>query len=65
MKLKHAFLLLVVGLGLGVLGALWKIMHYTYADVLLIASLTLNLVAVILGIYKILSHPKVKGFLNN
>lgn len=64
MKLKHTLLLLIAGLGLGVLGALWKILHYPYADILILASLTLNLVAVLIGLYKIVSHPKVKAVLN-
>lgn len=64
MKAKHAVLLFVLGLCLDFVGALFKILHWPYADVLLIAGMTLKVVGALLFAYKLLRHPKVKEFLN-
>lgn len=64
MKAKHAVLLLVLGLCLDFIGALFKILHWPYADVLLITGMTLKVAGALLFAYKLISHPKVKDFLN-
>ena len=64
MKAKYALIFLAGGLCADVAGALFKILHWPFADWLLLAGLTLKVVGVVALLLKLLSHPKVKAFLN-
>lgn len=64
MKAKHALVLYILGLCTELVGALFKIQHWHYADALLIVGTALKVVGVLLFGYKLLTHPKVKEFLN-
>ena len=64
MKMKHAVIIFVFGLFLDFIGALFKIMHYPNADALLIIGTVLKVLGGLLFLYKLLTHPKAKEFLN-
>ena len=64
MKLKHALILLIVGYCFDFIGALFKLEHWINADNILIAATVLKVSASIIILYKILTHPKAKEFLN-
>lgn len=64
MKAKHALLLFVLGLCTDFVGALFKIQHWAHAGTLLIVGMTLKVIGALLFTYKLLTHPKVKEFLN-
>ena len=64
MKMKHAVIIFVFGLCLDFIGALFKIMHYPNADTLLIVGTVLKVLGGLLFLYKLLTHPKAKEFLN-
>jgi uncharacterized membrane protein len=64
MKVKHAFILGALGLCLELVGAVFKIQHWASADVLLILGLVLIIVGGLLLGYKLLTHPRVRNFLN-
>ncbi|AIZ64100.1 hypothetical protein PK28_11045 [Hymenobacter sp. DG25B] len=64
MKAKYAILCLALGLFLSVVGSLFKIMLWTGADILIISGMVLTITGVILFVYKLMSQPKIKDFLN-
>ena len=64
MKAKHGLILLVLGFCLRFVGALFKIQHWAGADGLLIVSTALLVAGGLLVGYKLLTHPKTRGFLN-
>lgn len=64
MKTKHAIIIFAVGLCLDFVGALFKILHYSNADTLLIIGTILKVSGGLLFLYKLLTHPKIKEFLN-
>jgi hypothetical protein len=64
MKTKYALIILIVGFIVSFIGALFKLMHWPYASVLLIASTFLQVVGTIILLYKLVTHPKIKEFLN-
>jgi hypothetical protein len=64
MKAKYAILCLALGLFLSVVGSLFKIMLWTGADILIISGMVLTITGVILFVYKLMSKPKIKDFLN-
>ena len=64
MKIKHTIIIFIIGLILRIIGALFKIMYWPFANVLLMISIFLQVIGVILLLYKLSKHPKVKEFLN-
>lgn len=64
MKIKHVIIFIVLGYCFDIIGSLLKIMHAPNADTLLIIGTILKLSGFILFLYKLLIHPKAKGFLN-
>lgn len=64
MKAKYALILFVLGVCTNLVGALFKIQHWSGADALLIAGSLLEVGGILLFSYKLLTHPKVKEFLN-
>ncbi len=64
MKAKHAIIILALGWCFEIVGALLKIMHwYGSSQVFLIAT-SLMVIGGLLLVYKILTYPKIKDFLN-
>ncbi len=64
MKIKHALIYLATGYCLDFVGALYKIMHWQYGDELLVAGTVFKVVGLGLFVFKLLTHPKAKEFLN-
>jgi len=64
MKVKHAIIFLVVGFCLDFIGVLFKIMHYANGDTLLTIATFLKVFGGLLLLYKILTNPKIKDFMN-
>ncbi len=64
MKTKHALIIFATGLIFDFIGALFKIMHWSNADTLLIIGTVLKISGLILFLYKLLTYPKTKDFLD-
>jgi uncharacterized membrane protein YhhN len=64
MKLKHALLLIVLGLCAYVVGALFKIEHWTGDDALLIGAAALIVSGLLLATIKLLRHTRTRRLLN-
>ncbi|MDR0874140.1 MAG: hypothetical protein LBN27_11855 [Prevotellaceae bacterium] len=64
MKIKHTIIIFAVGICLTIIGALFKIMHWPFAGMILTVSSILEVIGIILLIYKLLTHTKFKDFLN-
>ena len=63
MKAKHALVLLVLGYCLDFIGGLFKILHRSEADTILIIGTVLKVLGALFLLYKIANYPKVKDFL--
>ncbi len=64
MKTKYAIFIFVFGLCIDIIAALFKILHYSNADTLLITGTFLKVTGLLLFLYKLLTYPKFKDFLN-
>ena len=64
MKAKHAISLLVFGYCLDVIGALLKILHTEYANLVLTLAAILQVLGALLFLYKLANYPKFKEFLD-
>lgn len=65
MKTKHALVVLVIAFLIVLVGALAKIMHWPFGNAMLILGLSLKVIGVLLLLYKLLTRPKFKDFLNS
>ncbi len=65
MKTKYTLLVIVIGFILTLIGALFKIMHFPYANLLLLVGMFCEIFGGILFLYKLFTHPKFKDFLNS
>jgi hypothetical protein len=64
MKVKHAIIFIIVGYCINVFGALQKVLHTPQADNVLTLGTFIILFGWLLLLYKILTHPKLKEFIN-
>lgn len=64
MKVKHILAVFIIGLICTLLGATFKIMHWQFAPELLTAGTFLQVIAGILGIWKLFTTAAFKDFLN-
>ena len=65
MKTKYAVIILGVGFCINnIIGALFKIMHWPSANLMFTVGSILEVVGFVLLLYKILTYPKFKEFLN-
>ena len=64
MKIKHVLLLIGLGWCLSIIGGLMKILHLRLADFLLTIGSFVQVIGIIALLYKVLTHPKAKEFLN-
>ncbi|HLZ17697.1 MAG TPA: hypothetical protein VKQ08_11680 [Cyclobacteriaceae bacterium] len=64
MKTKHAIIILALGYCFDFLGAFQKILHTAYADLLLLIAMFLKIFGMLLFVYKVVTNPKAKEFLN-
>ena len=65
MKIKHKVVVLGIGFMLIIIGALFKIMHWDLGNELLVTGMLAKIIGGILLLYKLLTHPKFKDFLNS
>lgn len=64
MKTKHALLLIAVGYCLDFVGGLQKIIHHPRADLFLIMATILKVFGVLIFVYKLITYPRTKNFMN-
>jgi hypothetical protein len=64
MKTKHALLLIAFGFCLDFAGGLLKIMHHPRAELLFIMATILKVIGVLLFVYKLITYPRTKNFMN-
>jgi hypothetical protein len=64
MKTKHAIILIILGLCVDILGALFKILHLTGADQMLILAAMFQVCGGLLFLIKLPTNPKLKEFLD-
>ena len=64
MKIKHAILLLILGYCLDLIAAFLKLTHAPNATMVLIVGAILKVAGGLLLLYKILTYPKFRDFLN-
>ncbi|MBF8457703.1 gliding motility protein GldL [Kaistella sp. G5-32] len=61
MKKIHIVLIFALGLILNLIGALFKITHWENGNILLAVGLSLQLIAVVLFLYKLFTSPRFKN----
>ena len=64
MKIKHALILLALGIIAYVVAVLFKIMHWTGGDTILLTAAALVIAGVWMSTIKLLMHPRIRKFLN-
>ncbi|WP_162926908.1 GldL-related protein [Flavobacterium psychrotrophum] len=64
MKYKHLIALYLTGTAISIIGALFKLMHWPYASIMLGVSTALQVVVVVGAIIKVLNDNDAKSFLN-
>ncbi len=64
MKTKYAIIILALGFLIDVIATPFKLMHWSYANEMILLRTLLVFVGGILLLYKLLTHPKLKDFLN-
>ena len=64
MKIKHTLLLLALGISAYVGAVLFKIMHWAGGDTMLLTAAALIIAGVWMGTIKLLTHPRIRKFLN-
>lgn len=64
MKTKHALLLIAFGYCLDFVGGLQKIIHHPRADLFLIMATILKVIGVLIFVYKLITYPRTKNFMN-
>jgi hypothetical protein len=65
MKVKHIIALFLLGFGLSVMAAVFKILHFMGAPTLLLTSAIIIAIATILAIGKVFTNERFKDFLNS
>jgi len=63
MKTKTAILIFISGLSFLMIGALFKILHWSGGEFFLVAGIICQTAGLILIAYKLLTHPRLKNFL--
>lgn len=64
MKTKHALTVFIAGILVTLAGSMFKIMHWPGANVQLILGISLEIVGGFLLLFKLITHPRLKEFLN-
>ena len=65
MKIKHTLIILAIGIIIWIIGALMKITHLPNANRILFISTIIEIIGVILFLYKIIRNKGLKDFLNS
>ncbi len=64
MKTKHAVAVLFFGFALTIIASFAKLTHQPWANFMMLVSTTVEVIGVLLLGYKLITHPKLKDFLN-
>ena len=68
MKTKHALIIFLIGFLISIFGALFKIIHWSFGpitgNIILAIGSIFETIGVVLLLYKLLTSPKSKEFLN-
>ncbi len=68
MKTKHALIIFLIGFLINILGALFKITHWSFgaitANIILLIGSIFQILGVLLLLYKLFTSQKFKDFLN-
>ncbi|MCB0763326.1 MAG: hypothetical protein R2815_00905 [Flavobacteriales bacterium] len=64
MTARAAIILLLIGLGIGIIGNLFRAQHWPHAGAISIAAATLQAMAVFILVLKIARYPGLKDFLD-
>ena len=65
MTARGAIVLLLVGFAVSIIGALFKVQHWPYSTMVLVASSLMQAIAVILLAVKVSRYPGFKDFLDS
>ena len=65
MKIKHTLIILAIGIIIWIIGALMKITHLPNANIVLFISTIIEIIGVLLFLYKIIRNKDLKDFLNS
>ncbi len=63
MKIKSGLIILAIGLVIDFIGTWLKITHQTNGDLVLTIAALLKIIGLLLFIFSLFAHPKVKEFL--
>ena len=64
MKVKHIIVIFILGVIVVILGSLFKINHWPGAGKILLVGMILEILGLILVVWKVLTTNKFKDFLN-
>ena len=64
MKAKYALIIFVLGYCVDFFAAWAKITHQAYGNTAIFLGATIKIFGALLLLYKVLTHPKMKEFLN-
>lgn len=65
MKVKHIIVVFILGVIFVILGSLFKINHWAGAAKLLFAGMILEILGLVMVVWKLFSTEKFKDFLNS
>ncbi|MCX6313563.1 MAG: hypothetical protein NTX08_02365 [Sphingobacteriales bacterium] len=64
MKLKYGIIILALGICMDFAGAWMKLTHQANADQVFLFSTVLKIVAMLFIVIKLVTHPKLRDFMN-
>lgn len=64
MKTKYAIIIFLIGFLINIVGAFLKITHWGGANLFFTIGSLIEIIGIIIFIYKLLTYPKFKDFLN-
>ena len=64
MKTKHALLFIALGFCLDFLAGLLRIMHATGSTSLFIMATVMKVLGMLVFVYKLITYPKTRNFMN-
>ncbi|GGE95725.1 hypothetical protein SAMN05443634_11030 [Chishuiella changwenlii] len=65
MKIKHTYIILALGVIIWIIGALMELTHHPNANMVLFISTIVEVIGVILFLYKITRNRNLKDFFNS
>lgn len=64
MQTKHAIVFILVGFCIDFVGVTLKLLHHSLADIVIIIAMVFKVIGTLVFLYKLLSYPKFKDFLD-